>query len=81
MCLPSCGHLAAWKLSEVMGFHGVPHHDELLWFSAGAITTDFHAVKEPLRLTVWDFSALAAAGLDTQEILLCLKLCGYISSA
>lgn len=60
-------------------FHRVPCHDELLCFSAGAITTDFCAVKGTLRLTAWDLSAgawnsplLEAVWLNQ----LCLSCCG-----
>lgn len=63
-----------------------PYHDELLCFSAGAITTDFCAVEETLRLTVWGLSAQAGAwsGYTGNSALLeavwlhqlCLNCCG-----
>lgn len=59
MCLPSCGQ--TFSCLMIVQSDRVPYHDELLCFSAGAITTDFCAVEETLRLTVWDLSAQAGA--------------------
>lgn len=57
MCLSTCGRLAAWKLSKVTCLHSVTYRDELLCFSAVAVTTDFCAMGKTLTLATQDWHA------------------------
>lgn len=85
VCLPSCGQ--PFTCLVIVQSDRVLYHDELLCFSAGAITTDFCAVEETLRLTAWDLSAQAGAwSRDTGNSALleavcfqqlCLSCCGF----